>query len=68
MLKRIAAERINGELCKMLLGDGILNVLLDFADVIATIIPEMEPCIGFEQNNKYHQYTVYEHIARAVAN
>lgn len=31
MLKRIAAERINGELCKMLLGDGILNVLLDFS-------------------------------------
>ena len=28
----------------------------------------MEPCIGFEQNNKYHQYTVYEHIAHAVAN
>lgn len=56
MLKRIAAERINGELCKMLLGDGILNVLLNFSDVIATIIPEMEPCIGFEQNNKYHQY------------
>ena len=52
----------------MLLGDGILNVLLDFSDVIATIIPEMEPCIGFEQNNKYHQYTVYEHIAHAVAN
>lgn len=68
MLKRIAAERINGELCKMLLGDGILNVLLNFSDVIATIIPEMEPCIGFEQNNKYHQYTVYEHIAHAVAN
>lgn len=44
------------------------SVINDLTNVIATIIPEMEPCIGFEQNNKYHQYTVYEHIAHAVAN
>ena len=31
------------------------------------IIPELAPCIGFAQNNRFHQYTVYEHIAHAVA-
>ena len=67
-LMNIAAERIHSELCKLLLGSSVLPVLLDYSDVIATIIPEMKPCIGFEQNNKYHQYTVYEHIAHAVAN
>lgn len=68
LLKNISAERIQSELCKMLCGKGVLDVLLEYSDVIAVIIPEMKPCIGFDQNNRYHQYTVYEHIAHAVAN
>ena len=68
VLPNIASERIKSELCKLLCGDGALPILLDYSDVISTIIPEMEPCIGFNQNNHYHQYTVYHHIAQAVAN
>lgn len=67
LLKNISAERIQSELCKMLCGDGVLNVLLEYKDVMAVIIPELEPCIGFEQNNPYHMYDVYDHIAHAVA-
>lgn len=67
-LEHIASERINTELCKMLTGDGVLDVLLDYSDVISFIIPELKSCIGFDQKNKYHQYTVYDHIAHAVAN
>lgn len=67
-LNNIAAERIQSELCKMLVGRGVLNVLLEFSDVMAAIIPELGPCIGFDQNNKYHEYTVYDHIAHTVAN
>lgn len=68
LLMNIAAERIQSELRKMLCGKGILNVLLEYSDVIATIIPEFKPCIGFNQNNKFHEYTVYDHIAHAVSN
>lgn len=67
LLKNISAERIRDELCKMLCGEGILDILLEYSDVMAVIIPELEPCIGFEQNNPYHKYDVYEHIAHAVA-
>ena len=56
LLMNIAAERIRSELCKMLYGKGILNVLLEYSDVIATIIPEFKPCIGFDQNNRFHEY------------
>ena len=68
LLNSIAAERINVELCRLLNGNNVLNVLLDYSDVISTIIPEIAPCIGFNQNNKYHTYTVYDHIAHAVSN
>lgn len=67
-LCNISPERINAELCKLLCGKGVLNILLMYSDVITTIIPEMRPCVGFEQNNPYHQYDVYSHIAHAVAN
>jgi len=67
LLWNIAAERINSELCKLLLGKNSLDILLEYKDVIKTIIPEFGACIGFDQNTKYHNYTVYEHTARAVS-
>ena len=66
LLKNISAERIYTELKKMLCGKNVLRVLLDFADVMCVIIPEMEPCVGFDQKSPYHIYDVYEHIARTV--
>jgi tRNA nucleotidyltransferase (CCA-adding enzyme) len=68
LLRNISAERIQSELAKMLCGEGILDILLEYKDVLAIIIPELEPCIGFNQNNPYHKYDVYDHIAHAVAN
>lgn len=68
LLRKISAERIQSELTKLLCGPGALDILLEYSDVMAVIIPELEPCIGFNQNNKYHIYNVYDHIAHAVGN
>ena len=68
LLKNISAERIRDEMCKLLCGRNVLDILLEYADVMAVIIPELKPCIGFEQNNPYHKHTVYEHAAWAVNN
>lgn len=68
LLNNIAAERIQSELCKMLCGKGVLDILLEYKDVMTVIVPELKTCIGFEQNNRFHKYTVYDHIAHAVAN
>jgi len=67
LLHNISAERIRDELCKMLMGDNALHVLLHYRGIIAEIIPELGECIGFEQNNPYHKYDVYGHIAHAVS-
>lgn len=66
LLKNIAAERINAELCKLLRGLVPTRVLSEYKDVITTIIPELAPCVGFEQNNPYHCFNVYDHITSAV--
>jgi tRNA nucleotidyltransferase (CCA-adding enzyme) len=52
----------------MLCGEGVVDILIEYSDVMSVIIPELAPCIGFDQNNPYHMYTVYDHIAHAVGN
>lgn len=68
LLNEIAVERIRGELCKLLAGKNVLFVLSVFQEIISVVLPEIVPCVGFAQNNKYHSYTVYGHIVHAVAN
>ena len=40
--------------------------ILTFKDIIVTFIPEFETCIGFNQNNPYHNYDVFEHTYVAL--
>ena len=54
LLGRIASERIRDEFSALLCGTGVAPVLMEYADIIAVFIPEIEPSVGFCQNN-YHQ-------------
>ena len=65
-MKNISVERISVELNKLLLGKNVFNVLTEFADVFAVIIPEIEPCINFKQYGKKHAYDVWTHICHTV--
>ena len=66
LLDNIASERIREELNKILLGDNVFGVLSSNMDILTQIIPELERCIGFEQNSPYHCYDVLEHALRSV--
>lgn len=66
-LKNISVERVAGELVGIIMGQGCRRVLTKYATVLAAVIPEITPSIGFNQQNKYHKYTVWEHIAVTVA-
>ncbi|MDE5771473.1 MAG: HD domain-containing protein, partial [Ruminococcus sp.] len=65
-LENISKERIREELDKLICGKNCINVLMEYSDIITTVIPEFERCIDFDQHSPYHKYTVWEHIARAV--
>lgn len=67
LLNNVAAERIFTELKKLLLGDNVERVLLEYKEIIALIIPELMPCFGFEQNTRWHLYDVYTHTVKSVA-
>lgn len=66
-LKNIAVERIFTELKKLLSGSNVENVLLEYRDVIAVVIPELKATFDFPQNTKWHLYDVYTHIVKSVA-
>lgn len=66
LLRNIAVERILVEMNKLLTGSGALQVLLDYPEVLQVFIPEVAPCVDFDQHSKYHCYTVWEHIVRSV--
>ena len=68
LLKYIAEERKRDELMKLLDGNYTTKILLEYSDVIAEVVPEIQLCIGFNQNNRYHCYDVYEHMVHAVEN
>ena len=66
LLKNISAERIYTELSKLLMGSNVYNVLVEYRDIIAVIIPEVEPIFNIEQNTKWHIYDVWHHTAKSV--
>ena len=64
LIKNTAVERQAGELVRLLTADScyLRAILLEYHDVIAAVIPEIFPCIGFQQYTKWHCYTVYRHM------
>lgn len=71
MLNNISKERITAELRKILTAGVDIQPYFansDMMKIIKVIIPELEPCMHFEQHNKYHHQDVYNHILSVVDN
>ncbi|MBR4035719.1 MAG: HD domain-containing protein [Oscillospiraceae bacterium] len=66
LLKNISAERIYTELCKLLCGKNVKQIIMEYTDVLGVIMPEILPLKGFDQKNHHHIYDVLEHTAVAV--
>lgn len=66
MLSPVSAERVYAEMTALLCGKNVMQVLLQFPELICAVVPELRDAVGFSQNNRHHVYTVYEHIARVV--
>lgn len=64
-LNNISAERISSEL-KKIMASTRPSIIMENEEVLKRIIPEFTACIGFEQNNPYHDFTVYQHTWLAL--
>ena len=61
----LARERVFDELCKLLPLVTAAD-LLRYAPILAQVIPELAPCIGFVQHTHHHIYDVFTHTAHVV--
>lgn len=67
-LDHVARERVWAEFSRLLCSPGAKEVLLEFPGVVCQIIPELCPCVGFDQQNHHHCYDVYTHSVMTLAN
>lgn len=69
LISNVSKERITQELEKILvLNKPIKSVFKSCVNLITAIIPEILPCVEFNQQNKYHKYDVYTHTLNVVDN
>ena len=67
LLSAVSAERVMSELIRLLCGENVEKILLEYTDVLGVVLPELLPLKGFDQHNPNHVYDVLGHTAKAVS-
>ena len=67
LMENLARERVFDELCKLLPLVNAQN-LQTFGPILAAVIPELKPMIGFNQHSPHHAYDLFTHTAYVVEN
>ena len=66
LMDNLARERVFDELCKLLTAITDPKMLVSFGPILAAVIPELEPMLGFDQRSPHHAYDVFTHTAHVV--
>ena len=66
LMDNLARERVFEELSKLL---PLLKAedLIRFGPILAAVIPELKPMLGFDQRSPHHAYDLFTHVAHVVA-
>lgn len=65
-LAHVACERVREELNGLLLGQAAGRMLRTAPQILAVVLPEITPMLGFEQHNKYHYLDVWNHTVEVI--
>ena len=66
LMDNLARERVFDELCK-LLPLVTAEELLRYAPILAAVIPELGPMIGFDQRSPHHAFDLFTHTAHVAS-
>ena len=66
LMDHLARERVFEELCKLL---PLVSAedLKRFVPVLAQVLPDLKPMVGFDQRSPHHAYDVFTHTAHVTA-
>lgn len=59
-------DKLFSELSRIVMGKYAARVLEQYSDILKFLLPEIEPCIDFEQHSVHHDFTVWTHICKSV--
>ena len=65
LMENLARERVYDELSKLLLC-ACAEDLITFTPILAQVIPELQPAIGFDQRSHHHAYDIFTHTAHVT--
>lgn len=65
-LRFVHPNRLRKEITGILMGK-VQNVLFDYREVLAVVIPEIRPMFDLSQNNPHHCYDVWTHTVVALS-
>ncbi len=68
LLSSVPPEDLFAGLTGLLCGPGAGRVMRSYPEVMTFLVPALGPCVGYDQQNPHHRYTVWEHTVRAVEN
>lgn len=66
LLSYVSGERIYKELAGILIGTYAQSVLEQYGGVLAAVLPEIQPSMGFLQRNPFHNRDVWQHTLEAL--
>lgn len=66
LLSYVSGERIYKELTGILIGTYAQSVLEQYGGVLAAVLPEIQPSMGFLQRNPFHNRDVWQHTLEAL--
>lgn len=67
-LQAVHPQRMRKELSGILKARNCAQVLSEHRDVMAVVIPEIQPMFDLAQNNPHHSYDVWTHTIKALEN
>ena len=66
LMDNLARERVFEEISKLLMAITDPQMLVSFGPILAAVIPELLPMLGFDQHSPHHAYDVFTHTAHVV--
>lgn len=68
LIRALPPERVQAELDKLFAGDRPADAirLAHETSILGEIFPEVERCMGYDQNNPHHEYELGEHLTNVL--
>lgn len=67
LLNNVHPQRLKDELSALISADYAPQVLYDYRDIFAVIMPEIKNTFDFMQNSVHHRYDVFTHTIKALS-